>query len=152
MDKYALLEQNPSRCKRILGIEFVLLEQLLKKVQEHFDQIKEQHPLSKRGLKSELSFGNQFLLTLEYLKSYATFEVLGFSYGISESYACRIYHKFRPVLAKVAGLKNPDKLTYKKVKNIIIDVAAQPIERPKKEQEKAYNGQKKAYSKISICY
>lgn len=143
MDKYALLEQNPSRCKRILGIEFVLLEKLLKKVQEHFDQARQQNLLSNRGLKAELSFGNQFLLTMEYLKNYTTFEVLGFSYGISESYACRIYHKFRPVLAKVAGLKNPDKLTYKKVKNIIIDVAAQPIERPEKEQEKAYNGQKK---------
>jgi hypothetical protein len=143
MDKYALLQRKPSRCKKIFGIEYVLLESLLQKVQNHFNELKQANPLSSRGLKSELSFENQFLLTLEYLKSYPTFEVLGFSYGISESYACRIYHKFRPVLAEVTGLKNPDKLTYKKVKNIIVDVAAQPIERPSKEQEKAYNGQKK---------
>jgi Helix-turn-helix of DDE superfamily endonuclease len=143
MDKYALLLQKPSRCKKIFGMEYALLENILQKVQKCFDELKQANPLSNRGLKSELSFENQFLLTLEYLKSYPTFEVLGFSYGISESYACRIYHKFRPVLAQVTGLKNPDKLTYKKVKNIIVDVAAQPIERPAKEQQKAYNGQKK---------
>jgi hypothetical protein len=143
MNKYVLLQQKPSRCKKIFGMENVLLESILPKVQNHFDERKQQNPLSNRGLKSELSFGNQFLLTLEYLKSYPTFEVLGFSYGVSESYACRIYHKFRPVLAEVAGLKNPAKLTYKKVTNIIVDVTAQPIERPVEEQEKAYNGRKK---------
>ena len=143
MDKYALLKQNPKICRRVFGLDWVLLEAILDKVQNSFQQIKSQRPISNRGLKSELSFENQFLLSMEYLKSYSTFQVLGFSYGISESYACKIYHKFRPVLAQVVGLKNPDKLTYKKVKNIIVDVAAQPIERPVKEQEKAYNGQKK---------
>lgn len=137
MDKYALLKQNPKICRRVFGLDWVLLEIILRKVQEHFQQIKSQKPLSNRGLKAELSFENQFLLAMEYLKSYSTFQVLGFSYGVSESYACKIYHKFRPVLAQVVGLKNPDKLTYKKVKNIIVDVAAQPIERPVEEQEKA---------------
>lgn len=143
MDKYALLKQNPKICRRIFGLDWMLLENILKKVQKHFQQIKSQKPLSNRGLKAELSFENQFLLSMEYLKSYSTFQVLGFSYGVSESYACKIYHKFRPVLAQVVGLKNPDKLTYKKVKNMIVDVATQPIERPVEEQEKAYNGQKK---------
>jgi len=143
LNKYALLVQNPQRCKRIFGLEYALLECLLRKVQNHFQQLKEENPLSKRGLSSELGLENQFLLSLEYLKSYQTFEVLAFSYGISESYACRIFQKFRPVLAQVIGLKNPDKLSYRKVKSVIVDVAAQPIERPKKEQQKAFNGQKK---------
>ena len=146
MNKYALLVQNPQRCKRIFGLEFELLKHLLKKVQKHFEQLKQENPLSNRGLHSELGFENQFLLSLEYLKSYQTFEVLGFSYGISESYACKIYQKFRPVLAAVIGLQNPDKLSYRKVKSVIIDVAAQPIERPTKEQAKAFNGQKKAHN------
>lgn len=146
MNKYALLVQTPQRCKRIFGLEFGLLYQLLCKVQNQFEQLKKENPLSNRGLHSELGFENQFLLSLEYLKSYQTFEVLGFSYGISESYACKIYHKFRPVLATVIGLKNPDKLSYRKVKSVIIDVAAQAIERPVKEQQKAFNGQKKTYN------
>jgi hypothetical protein len=78
MDKYALLQQKPSRCKKIFGIDYVLLENLLQKIQNHFNVLKQANPLSNRGLKSELSFENQFLLTLEYLKSYQTFEVLVF--------------------------------------------------------------------------
>lgn len=143
MDKYSLLKQNPQRCRRLFGLEFEFLVTLLKKVQEHFAQKKQENPITNRGLSSSLGFENQFLLSLEYLKSYQTFEVLGFSYGISESYCCKIYHKFRPVLAQVVGLKNPDRLTYQKVKSIIIDVTAQPIERPVEEQEKYYNRYKK---------
>jgi hypothetical protein len=143
VNKYALLQKNPKRSKRLFGLEFELLDNLFKKVQFSFEQKKVENPISNRGIKSELGFENQFLLSLEYLKSYQTFEVLGFSYGVSESYASRIFNKFRPVLSEIIGLKNPEKLTYKKVKKIIVDVATQPVERPKKEQEKQYNGQKK---------
>jgi len=55
----------------------------------------------------------------------------------------QIYHRIRPVLAIVVGLKNPDKISYKHVKKVIIDLAVQPIERPVKEQKKFYNGYKK---------
>jgi hypothetical protein len=41
------------------------------------------------------------------------------------------------------GLENPELLSYEKVKSLIVDVTVQPIERPKKEQEKYYNGSKK---------
>jgi hypothetical protein len=69
---------------------------------------------------------------------------LGFSYGISESYANKIFHKIRPILADIIGLKNPDKLKYKDVQKIIIDVTVQPVERPQKNQELQYNGSKKS--------
>ena len=49
----------------------------------------------------------------------------------------------RPILAEIAGLKNPEKLTYKDVKTVIVDVTLQPIEWPQKEQELYYNGSKK---------
>lgn len=49
----------------------------------------------------------------------------------------------RPVLADVAGLKNPDKLQYKDVKTVIVDVTVQPIERPQKDQQLYYNGSEK---------
>jgi hypothetical protein len=55
----------------------------------------------------------------------------------------QIYHRIRPVLAAVVGLKNPDKISYKHVKKVIIDVAVQPIERPVKGQANFYNGYKK---------
>jgi len=71
---------------------------------------------------------------------------LGFSYGISESYANKVFHKMRAILADIIGLKNPDTLKYKDIKTVIIDVTVQPIERPQLSQELYYNGSKKTYS------
>jgi hypothetical protein len=49
-------------------------------------------------------------------------------------------------------LKNPEKLKYKDVKKVIVDVTVQPVERPQKNQELQYNGSKKAYYKNAINY
>ena len=70
---------------------------------------------------------------------------LDFLYGISESYANKIYHKIRPILAETVSLKNPEKLKFKHIQKIIVDVTLQPMECPQIEQEKYYNGKKKTY-------
>ncbi len=113
------------------------------KVQNHKDTFLLKNPTSNRGLDGEFSISNQLLLTLEYLRQSPTFLSLGFSYRISESYTHKIFHKMRPILAEIIGLKNPEKLKYKDVKTVIIDVTVQPIQRPKIHQEKHYNGSKK---------
>lgn len=119
------------------------MENLLEKVQKAHEQYLEENPLSKRGLDAEFSFENQLLLTLEYLRSYQTFEVLGFSYGISESYANKCYHKILTLLATVVGLQNPDKITRKQAAQVIVDVSCQAIERPVQNQKPHYNRYKK---------
>lgn len=143
-DKYELLRQNPQYCTRLFGIKFEQFETILGKVQQKEDQYLLDNPLSNRGLEGDFSLANQLLLTFEYLRQYPTFLSLGFSYGISESYANKIFHKIRPILADVAGLKNPEKLKYKDVQKIIVDVTVQPVERPQKNQELQYNGSKKS--------
>ena len=145
-DKYKLLQENPKNCKRLFGIKFELFETILRKVQQREIEYLLENPLSNRGLEGEFSLANQVLLTFEYLRQYPTFLSLGFSYGISESYANKIFHKIRPILADVIGLKNPDKLKYKDIKTVIVDVTVQPIERPQKSQELYYNGSKKNIS------
>lgn len=142
-DKYKLLQANPQVCKRLFGIDFVHLEAVLVKVQNRLDQYLQENPLSNRGIEAEFSVANHLLLTFEYLRQYPTFLSLGFSYGISESYCHKIFHKMRAILAEVVGLKNPEKLRYKDVKTVIVDVTVQPIERPQKDQELYYNGSKK---------
>jgi len=68
-----------------------------------------------------------------------------------ESYAGKIFHKIKVVLANSIGLKNPDKLRYTDVKTDIIDVRVQPMQRSKVEdQEKYYNGSKKHIVKIQF--
>jgi hypothetical protein len=142
-DKYKLLQENPKYCTRLFGIKFELFETILGKVQQKESEYLLENPLSNRGLEGEFSLANQLLLTFEYLRQYPTFLCLGFSYGISESYANKIFHKIRPILADVIGLKNPDQLKYKDIKKVIVDVTVQPVERPKKNQELQYNGSKK---------
>ena len=143
-DKYKLLQDNPQYCTRLFGIKFELFETILGKVQQKENEYLLENPLSNRGLEGEFSLPNQLLLTFEYLRQYPTFLSLGFSYGISESYANKIFHKIRPILADIVGLKNASKLKYKDIKNIIVDVTVQPIERPQKSQELYYNGSKKS--------
>ena len=143
-DKYKLLQDNPQYCTRLFGIKFELFETILGKVQQKENEYLLRNPLSNRGLEGEFSLPNQLLLTFEYLRQYPTFLSLGFSYGISESYANKIFHKIRPILADVVGLKNASELKYKDIKNIIIDVTVQPIERPQENQELYYNGSKKS--------
>ena len=143
-DKYKLLQDNPKIRKRLFGIKFELLETILVKVQNHKNSFLQENPTSNRGLDGEFSISNQLLLTLEYLRQYPTFLSLGFSYGISESYTHKIFHKMKPILADIIGLKNPDKLKYNDVKTVIVDVTVQPIERPKIHQELYYNGSKKS--------
>ena len=138
-DKYKLLQTKSQVCKRLFGIDFVQWEDVPAKVQNRIAQYLAENSLSKRGINAELSIPNQLLLTFEYLRQYPTFLSLGFSYGISESYC----HKMRAVLAEVAGLKNPEQLTYREVKTVIIDVTVQPSERPQKDQQLYYNGSKK---------
>ena len=134
-DKPKILQDNPKYCTRLFGIKFELFETILGKVQQKENEYLLKNPLSNRGLEGEFSLPNQLLLTFEYLRQYPTFLSLGFSYGISESYANKIFHKIRPILADVVGLKNANKLKYKDIKNIIVDVTVQPIERPQKSQE-----------------
>ena len=145
-NKYELLQANPQVCKRLFGVDFAHLEAVLVKVQNKIDQNLAENPLSKRGLDAEFSVANQLLLTFEYLRQYPTFLSLGFSYGVSESYCHKIFHKMRPILAEVVGLKNPEKLQDKDVKTVIVDVTVQPIERPQKDQQLYYNGSKKSTS------
>ena len=143
-DKYKLLQENPQYCKRLFGINFELFETILGKVQEKNIVYLQKNPLSNRGLDGNFSLPNQLLLTLEYLRQYPTFLSLGFSYGVSESYSNKIFHKIRVILADIVGLKNPSKLKYKDIKTVIIDVTVQPIERPQNQQELYYNGSKKS--------
>ena len=142
-DKHSILKECPQNCQRLFGVKFELFEIILEKVQKNEEAYLLNNPISNRGLVSEFSLANQLLLTLEYLRQYPTFISLGFSYGISESYANKIYHKIRAILADEIGLVNPEKLKYKHLKTGIIDVTVQPIERPGKEQERYYNGSKK---------
>ncbi len=126
-DKYGFLEKHPSRCQRVFGVKFKDFQMLLEKVQFRVDQYLLRNPLANRGLEAEFSLPNQLLLTLEYLKSGPTFEVLGFSYGISESYAYKCYHSLLPFLAQVVSVSNPQQLRYQDVQQMVMELNIESV-------------------------
>ena len=85
---------------------------------------------------------DRLLLTFTYLRHYPTFARLGMEFGISESYANKLYHQILDVLVKVLSLKNRKHLLESNLQTIIIDVTEQPIERPTKGQRVYYSGKK----------
>ena len=98
--------------------------------------------MKKRGKKSEVALTNRLLLTFTYLRHYPTFAILGLEFGISESYANKIYHQILDVLVKVLSMKNRKHLLESNLQTIIIDATEQPIERPTKGQRVYYSGKK----------
>lgn len=105
---------------KVFGLDFDTLQIVLQKVQLLYQEKLELNPISKRGLEATFTFENQFLLTMEYLRSYPTFDVLAFSYGISKSYAFVCYRKISGLLLEVLALKNPKKISFKIVKKPLL--------------------------------
>ncbi len=89
---------------------------------------------SPRGKKASFKLVDKLLLTMRYLRDYPTFIVLGLEFGISESYANKIFNKVSKTLPKLPSLKLPNlnNLDEKVLERVIIDVSEQKTERPKK--------------------
>jgi hypothetical protein len=78
---------------------------------------------------SKFDTEDRLLICLRYLRDYQTFLVLGAEFGISESYAYKIFTKVSLALVKILKLPSLDNLN---LQTIIIDVTEQRTERPKK--------------------
>ena len=102
--------------------------------------------MKKRGQKSQLRLLERLLLTFTYLRHNPTFARLGSEFGISESYANKIYHQILDVLIKVLPMKSRKHLLDGDLETIAIDVTEQPIERPTKRQCLYYSGKQKLHT------
>lgn len=89
----------------------------------------------KRGCKGNFALQDKLLLTFRYLRDYSTFLVLGNEFGISESYAYKIFTKVSESLVKILKLPNIESLNGLDLGNILIDVSEQETERPKKNKD-----------------
>jgi hypothetical protein len=115
----------------------------------------QQNPLSRRGKKSTaLTLMEKLLLTFVYLRQYPTFEQLGAMFGVSESYANKVYHHYLNILIQVARLPGKNALLEQDIKAILVDVTEQPMERPVKKQRQWYSGKKKRHTikaQLVVC-
>ena len=135
---------------RAVGVDKTDFNLILERVATHLENVREERPMKKRGKKSEVALPDRLLLTFTYLRHYPTFARLGLEFGISESYANKIYHQILDVLVKVLSMKNRKHLLESNLQTIVIDVTEQPIERPTKGQRVYYSGKKTAHNKSSI--
>ena len=81
-----------------------------------------------------------------YLRHYPTFAELSQQFGISESYANKIYHSISNILVNLNIVPNRKKLFEDDFSTILIDVTEQPIERPLRKQKRYYSGKKKQHT------
>ena len=91
-----------------------------------------------RGRPSKFSLVDRLLLTFRYLRDYPTFIVLGNEFGISESFANKIFNKVTKSIVKVVSLPNLKQMELGNqiIQKVIIDCSEQKTERPKKKSKK----------------
>lgn len=160
------ITKNPQETKRLIGIDYESLQQLITQAIALEEQKKAINEEAKYriiqpggGRKPKLSVTEQILLTLVYLHHLPTFQMLGVQFGVSESTAHNLFHYWSKILRELlpASLLEQVKKTEKDwewVKQIlgewelVVDSSEQVRERPKtyQEQKKFYSGKKKSHT------
>ena len=93
--------------KRLVGVSKADFQFLLMRLQHLQEDDKKRNPMKSRGIKGNLTLEHQLLLTFYYLRHYATFQILGGFFGISESYCCKVYQKISRYLLRILVTTQP---------------------------------------------
>lgn len=114
-----------------------------------YELVKESEQKRKKisGRPQKLSYEDQVLMTLEYLREYRTYFHVALDYGISESNCYKIIRKIENILiaAKEFSLpKRQQTLSNDEIEVVLIDVTESPVERPKKSRESTTQARKRS--------
>lgn len=160
------IQNNPKIIKRLLGIEYEQLIQLMelgKKLnKEHQKKLEiEKRRLIKKGggKPPKLSEENQIILTLIYLRHHLSFQLLGLTFGVSESTANDLFNYWLKILryglpaSLLEQVKKSEQLINEVQEKLteyelIVDSEEQPIARAEdyQEQKKFSEGKKKNHT------
>lgn len=160
------IQVHPKETKRLIGIKLEQFYELVRaatiaeeKLNLEIEQQKKRVNAKGAGCHQKLSFTDQILLTLDYLRQFETFQSLGVKFEVSESTAHKIFHKWLPILVSLLPPSLLEQVNDKPgdlewVQEIlcdyelIVDSTEQPIERPvdNEEQKKYYSGYKKRHT------
>ncbi len=160
------IQKNQKETKRLLGINYNQLEQLIEYALILHDQ-KEQEQEEQKvriiksggGRESKLEKKEQIILTLVYLRHHLNFQLLGLMFQVSESTAHKIFHYWQQILREALPCslleqvkkfeENSSEILEKLTDyELIVDSEEQPIERALsyEEQKKYYSGKKKNHT------
>ena len=102
------IDKHPGEPQRLVGLNYDQLKQLINQVfalrtqSELEAELKKTRIIKKGGgRKTKLSFEEQILLTLIYLRQLTTFQLLGIQFGVSETTANDTFNYWFPLLGKL---------------------------------------------------
>ena len=102
------IDKYPGEAQRLVGLNYDQLKQLINQVfalrtqSELEAELKKTRTIKKGGgRKTKLSFEEQILLTLIYLRQLTTFQLLGIQFGVSETTANDTFNYWFPLLGKL---------------------------------------------------
>ena len=160
------IQKHPQEVKRLLGIDFEQLQQLLEqgkflhqKKQEEKEKQKIRIIKAGGGKSSKLSLEEQMLLTLVYLRHHLTFQVLGLLFQVSESTAHNLFNYWQilfreglpaSLLEQVKNYQKTEEDVQEELREyeLIVDSEEQARERPSdyQTQKKYYSGKQKNHT------
>lgn len=121
---------NDGQFRRKTGVKRKTFETMVRVVTERENERKKLP-----GRPSKLSYEDQVLLSLEYLREYRTYFSIAQIYGISEANAYKICKKVENILIRSKEFRLPNRKEIYESPNIevvIIDASESAIERPQK--------------------
>jgi hypothetical protein len=139
-----MISKRPSAFKRLSGVSQETFKKMVEIVkQADYNRLK----WETRGRDNELSYEDQVLLSLLYLRAYTTYFYLWAVFNTSESTAFRMSRKVENALIKCWMFNLPKKtILQEDLETIIIDATEVWIQRPKHKQKKYYSGKKKKHT------
>ncbi len=160
---WTYLQENPTETKRLIGISYQNLIELMEMAKDldkkHKEKVEKQKTRLIRpggGAKPKLSVEDQIVLTLIYLRQSLTFQVLGLLFQVSESTANNIFNYWLtilkdglpPSLIEQVRKNEEDEEKFSEILTeyeLIVDSAEQQIPRPGDydRQKEFYSGKKK---------
>ena len=168
MENYSwtYLKKHPKQAKRLLGIDYQQLEELIElgkflaqRKREDIERKKIRINRAGGGNHAKLSVEEQIVLMLIYLRHHLSFQLLGLMFQISESTAHNIFTYWQNLLAEELPpslleqvkkcQENEEKIKEELTQyELIVDSCEQAIERPfdYQEQKKFYSGKKKQHT------
>jgi predicted DNA-binding protein YlxM (UPF0122 family) len=125
-----VIKLNEEKFRRKTGVKKHTFEVMVQVVRES-----EQTRKKLSGRPNKLSYEDQVLMTLEYLREYRTYFSIGEIYEVSEANAYKIIKRTEDILIQADEFKLPSrKEMYEDldIQVVVVDASESAIERPKK--------------------
>lgn len=163
---WGYIHKYPKQTKRLLGIDYQQLEQLIelgkllhKQKKEEIEKTKIRINQPGSGTHSKLSEEEQIVLMLVYLRHNISFQLLGLIFQVSESTSHNIFTYWQTLfegelppslLEQIKKFQEEEDRVIEILTDyeLIVDSAEQPIERPSdyQEQKKYYSGKQQRHT------